>query len=458
MEPAHLRFGGGASETMLHPLVALWLLVIIVLILILPRNKVIVPLLFTFFSVPIGQEILLGGLHFTALRILIIAGLIRRASSGASSSQGKYPGGFNALDKVIVLWTISTMIVFCLQWMEVQATIAKLGEFLDGFGGFLVARYFIPDQDAVRRTVKVLAAVCIVQGALMMNEQIMHQNLYGYLGGWPIAVTYRDGHIRSQGVMGNISAGVFAGALIPMFLWLWTQAKSRPWALLGIAGAVTMVFTSDASTSILALNASVLGLSFWFLRKQMRMVRWALSLTLITLHLVMKAPVWALITHIDLTGSSSSYHRFYLIDNCVNHFSEWWLLGTKYYDTWGVMMFDLCDQYVVSAVTGGLVTLVLFIMIYSRSFGAIGTARKLVSGDRGQEWFLWCLGSTLFAHVVASFGINYMALLQMALFPLFAFVSVVAFEAKKIPARKAQALQMPPFAATGYLPPLREVR
>jgi hypothetical protein len=459
MEPAHLRFGGGVSETMMHPLVALWMLVVFVLILTLPRNKVIVPLLFTFFSVPIGQVVVLGGLHFTALRILIIAGLIRRASTGASPSAGKYPGGFNALDKVIVLWTISTLVVICLQWMNWQATVANLGDFLDSYGGYLVARYFIPDEDAVRRTVKALAVVCIVQGALMMNEQIMHQNLYGYLGGWPIAVTYRDGHIRSQGVMGNISGGVFGGALVPMFLWLLTQKKSRRMALLAIAGSITMVFTSDASTSILALAASVLGLAFWFLRKQMRAIRWALSLTLIGLHLVMNAPVWSLIARIDLTGSSSGYHRYYLVNNCINHFSMWWLLGTKYYNTWGWDMFDLCNQFVVCAVTGGLATLVLFIMIYSRSFGAIGTARKIVSGDRKQEWFLWCLGSTIFAHVVASFGINYMALLQMALFPLFAFVSVIAFEAnKKMPARNLKTLQIPRIGAQGYLPPLSEAK
>jgi hypothetical protein len=452
MEPANLRFGGGATETMLHPVVALWMLVAFVLILTLPRNKVIIPLLFTFFSTPIDQVVVLGGIHFTALRILIIAGLIRRAMPEKSPSQGKYPGGFNALDKVVVLWTIATLVVICLQWMNVAATIANLGDFLDSFGGYLVARYFIPDFDTVRRAVRVLAAICIVQGALMMTEQIIHQNLYGYLGGWPIAVTYRDGHIRSQGVMGNISAGVFGGATIPMFLWLLAHRKSRIIALLGVAGGITMVFTSDASTSILALGASALGLAFWFLRKQMRVIRWALSLVLIGLHLVMHAPVWSLIARVDLTGSSSGYHRYYLVDNCVNHFSDWWLLGTKYYDTWGYDMFDLCNQFVVCAVTGGLVTLVLFIMIYSRSFGAIGKARKLVSGDRGKEWFLWCLGCTVFAHVVASFGINYMALLQMALFPLFAFVSVVAIEAQQAAAREARALKVPRFAPQGYFP------
>jgi hypothetical protein len=363
---------------MLNPLVAILMLVAIVLIFILPRNKVIVPLLFTFFSLPIGQVIVLGGIHFTVLRILIIAGLIRRAMLGATSSEGKYPGGFNALDKVVVLWSVSALIVICLQWMNAQAMIKNLGDFLDGLGGYLVVRYFIPDLDTVWRTIKVLAAICLVQGVFMLNEQVTHQNLFGYIGGISVHVTVRDGHIRSQGVLGNINAGVFGGALIPLLVWLLTSGKSRVMAFLGIAGALVMVFTSDASTSILALGGSLLGLCFWPLRKRMRLIRWGLVLLLTGLHMVMHGPVWALIARIDLTGSSSGQHRYYLLDNCIRHFSDWWLLGSRYYNEWGYFMFDLCNQFVAVAVTGGLITLVFFIMIYARSFSAIGTARKLV--------------------------------------------------------------------------------
>jgi hypothetical protein len=455
MEPANIRFGGGASETTLNPLVAVCLLVAVVLILFLPRNKVIIPFLFTFFTIPIAQVVVLGGLHFTVLRILILAGLARRVAT--SSSEGKYPGGFNALDKVVVLWTISTLVIFCLQYMTTQALIKNLGQFLDDLGGYLVVRFFIPDVDTLRRTIKVFAAICVVQGAFMVNEQVTHQNLFGYLGGWTVHVTVRDGHIRSQGVMGNINEGVFGGALIPLFLWLGSGGKSRVMAVLGIAGATAMVFTSDASTSILALGGSILGLSFWPLRTRMRVVRWGLVLILTGLHMVMKAPVWALIARVDLTGASSGQHRFYLLDNCIRHFSEWWLLGTKYYNEWGYFMFDLCNQFVAVAVTGGLVTLVLFIMIYSRSFSAIGKARKLVNGDGKQEWLLWCLGCTLFAHVVASFGISYMALLEMALFPLLAFVSVVAFGAHEVTVQDVETSENPQFAARNYLP-LREAR
>jgi hypothetical protein len=452
MEPANLRFGGGSAETMLHPLVAVWMLVAIALILVLPRNKVIVPLLFTFFSVPIAQVVVLGGLHFTVLRILIIAGLIRRALPSASGGEEKYPGGFNPIDKVVVLWSISALIVICLQWMNAQALIKNLGDFLDGLGGYLVVRFFIPDLETVRRAVKVLAAICVVQAAFMLTEQIMHQNLFGYLGGWSLQVTVRDGHIRSQGVLGNINEGVFGGVLIPLFLWLGTEGKSRGVALLGLVGATIMVFTCDASTAILAFGGSTLGLGFWFLRKRMRIVRWALALGLTALHLVMKAPVWALIARIDLTGSSSGQHRFYLLDNCIRHFSDWWLLGSKYYDTWGYFMFDLCNQFVAVAVTGGLSTLVFFIMMYSRSFGAIGTARKLVDGDKKKEWLIWCVGCSLFAHVVASFGINYMALLQMALFPILAFASVVALDAQRATVPVPQPSEEPQFVGRTYMP------
>ncbi len=198
MEPANLRFGGGATETLLNPLVAVWLLIAIVLILTLPRKKVIVPFLLAFFTIPVGQVVLVGGLHFTALRILILAGLARRLTVGGSSSGGKFAGGFNAVDRVVVLWTVSALTVFSLQWMEMAALIKNLGDFVDTLGGYLVVRFLIPDGEAIRRTIKVLAVICAIQGVCMINEQITHMNVFGLLGGIPIGVTVRDGNIRSR--------------------------------------------------------------------------------------------------------------------------------------------------------------------------------------------------------------------------------------------------------------------
>jgi hypothetical protein len=238
--------------------------------------------------------------------------------------------------------------------------------------------------------------------------------------------------------MGCLHVGVFGGVLIPMFIWLWTSGKSRLIACAGLAGAMAMVITSNASTSLMALGGSILGLAFWPLRKQMRMVRWGIVATLVSLHMAMKAPVWALIARIDLTGSSSGDHRKALMDNCIYHFSDWWMIGYKYYNTWGWDMWDLCNQFVAVAVTGGLLTLIFYIAIYSRSFGAIGDARKKVNGSSRREWILWCMGTSLFANVVASFGINYVNQLLLGFFPLLACISATSFEARQPAVQKAE--------------------
>jgi hypothetical protein len=429
MEPQNFRFGGGSADTMLTPVMALAMFIVIGLIFTRPRNKVITPFLLGCFTIPLGQVVVLGGMHFTVLRILIIAGLIRRAISGGASPIGKFPGKFNGVDRMVIIWVVALQTLLTLQWMEMQDFIHNLGDFLDMFGGYLVVRFFIPDGETVRRTVKTLAVICIIQGVCMLNEQILHVNVFGYFGGFGPGLTIRDGKIRSQGVLGSISGGAFAGALIPLFLWLCTQRKCRMLAYAGLAGATAMVFTSNSSTSSLALAASALAIFFWPLRKQMRMVRWGLVLTLLALHLVMKAPVWALISRVDLTGSSSGYHRYELVDNCIRHFGDWWLFGYKHYDQWGFLMFDMCNQFVVQAVGGGLLCLVAYIAIFSRSFGAIGKARKKVDGDRSHEWLLWCLGCTLFSVVVAHFGINYPPTTEIGLFTFWTVISVATFEA-----------------------------
>jgi hypothetical protein len=330
---------------------------------------------------------------------------------------------------------VSAFVVVSLRWMDSQALIKFVGDFLDSFCGYLAIRYLIPDRATVRRTIKVLALICVIQGVCMVSEQSTHQNVFAFLG--ENQPTVRDGHVRSEGVMGTLFGGAFAGVSIPLFCWLWAEKGCKKEAAAGLVGATAMVMATHASTAWMGYGASLLGLCFWPLRKQMRFVRYGIVATLVGLHLVMHGPVWSLIEKIDLTGGSSSYHRYMLVDNCIRHFSDWWLLGYKNYGSWGFDMWDLCNQFVVAALTGGLITLILFIMIYSRSFGLIGKAVRQMKADPGRAWLLWCLGSDLFANVVASFGINYMIQLQIMLFVLIACTSIAVFKTEKAVVRTA---------------------
>ena len=65
----------------------------------------------------------------------------------------------------------------------------------------------------------------------------------------------------------------------------------------------------------------------WPVRHRMKIFRWGVTICLIGLQLVMKAPVWALIQRINLVGGNSGYHRYELVNQAILHFREWWLVG-----------------------------------------------------------------------------------------------------------------------------------
>jgi hypothetical protein len=397
----------------------------IILILCLRRQYVIVPLLLAVFFIPKGQVLMLAGAHFTVARILFLTGLARWIASRRSSSLA---GGFNSIDRVFVLWALSAWLIFSLQWMNGQAFIKSFGEFLDAMGGYFVFRFLIQDAEDVKRTIKVFGLIAVVSALCMISEQISHTNMFARLGGMP-PMTVRDGKVRSQAAFEVfITAGAYGATVLPLLVWLWS--KSRVGAVLGVAGATVMTVTCHASTTLSAYAAGIFGLCLWPFRRKMRLLRWGLVITLVALHLVMNGPVWSLIEKVDLTGSSSSYHRYMLIDNCIRHFGDWWLLGVKDYDKWGFDMWDLSDQYVAYAVGGGLLTLVLFVAIISKSFARLGAARKLAEGNREEEWLLWCLGAALFAHVVAYFGIGYFDQMQFAWLALLAIICAAVFKAE----------------------------
>jgi hypothetical protein len=88
MQPENFRFGGGASETILHPLVLVAMLIAMALVFLLPRKYLVWPVLCMAFLVPIGQEILIGGLHFYVIRIIILTVAVRLLAALFSSPQG----------------------------------------------------------------------------------------------------------------------------------------------------------------------------------------------------------------------------------------------------------------------------------------------------------------------------------------------------------------------------------
>jgi hypothetical protein len=272
----------------------------------------------------------------------------------------------------------------------------------------------------------------------MLVEQLTAHNPYGYV--WAGAsegartVMERDGHLRAMGCFAHpLLAGTFGGISLPLFFALWHKVKKhRRLAVMGMMASTVIVLAANSSTPMLAYVGGLFALSLWPFRKKLRLFRWGLVITLVTLHLVMKAPVWALIARIDLTGSSSGYHRYQLVDQFIRRFGDWWLLGTKGNASWGWDMWDLANQYVAVGETTGLLPFIFFMAIIVYGFKYLGRARRQVSGDRREEHFVWAVGAALFANVVAFFGISYFDQTMVAWYLLLAIIGGVAASAASV--------------------------
>lgn len=434
-------FGGGAVASVLSPIVLVGLIVAIVLVLFLPRKYVIVPVLLLIFLTPLGQQMYVGGVHWLVSRIIILTGLIRLLWMKRGPKKQLMAGGINSIDKAFFGYVLFEALSTVLLYMQSQALVNQFGFLIDTLGAYFLLRCLIQDEEDIYRSLKCLAVLALVIGISMMREQLTLQNAFGLLGGTRLTPEIREGKIRSQGVFQHsILAGVFAAVLIPLFFLLWKNGKAKVLAAAGFVGATVMTWTSQSSTPLLAYVAGLLGICLWPIRKKMRNLRWGLVIAILLLAMVMKAPVWFLIAHIDLTGGSSGYHRAELVDQFIRHFSDWWLVGTKDASTWGWDMWDVQNQYVDAGETGGLAGFVFFIALISRSFARLGNARKCVNGDKNQEWYLWFLGAALFANCLAFIGSNYFDQTRISWFLLLVIISTATTPILEASATKENAV------------------
>jgi hypothetical protein len=424
MYAADYRFGGGAADTVLHPAVLGGLFATIALIFALPRKYLIIPCLLLILLTPQGQVVVAFGTHLTIPRIVILAGWAKILYVWLTDKREPvFAGGLCDLDKVFLWWALCQAVAFMLLYQQTDAAINQFGFLWDSLGGYFLLRFAIRGPAEAFRLAKVCAFLVVIFAITMTWEQIRLVNLFGLLGGVDPTPAIREGRVRSQGAFQHaIVAGVFGATVVPLFALLWKHGKAPFTAMLGIAGSTVMVLTSASSTPVLAFMSGVLGICLWPVRDFMRLVRWGIVFTIAGFGLVMNAPVWFIVAHVDVVGSSSGYHRAMLIDQFIRHFGDWWLLGANANGDWGADMWDVQNQFIAQGETGGLITFLLFITIVIIAFKKLGRARKREERSGGKPGVPWILGACLFSHVVAFFGANYFDQIKFWWFALLAIV------------------------------------
>jgi len=380
-------------------------LLMCLLMLVLPRRFALIPVIILTCYMTMGQRIMVAGLNFNMIRILTIAGWIR-----IIIWREVFRVKMNAIDKTLIVWTISGILVHSLLWQTTHELINRLGHTYDVMGLYFLFRFLVRDMRDIKRVFMIVTVLIIPLGVAMLAEKLTGRNVFAVFGGVMELTRVRDGSLRCQGPFAHpILAGTVGATLLPWFEAVWWEGGHRLIAGLAIIAAAVIVVTSASSGPAVAAVAGIAALALWYRRRWMRTIRWSIVLVLTGLSLVMKVPIWWIIARADVFGGSTGWHRAWLIDTAAKHFGEWWLLGIKDSGVWDPMLADVTNEYLWEGFNGGLITMLLFILIIVVCFRYVGRAVHGMANveSLATRRYIWAMGACLFAHVLNYLSISY---------------------------------------------------
>jgi hypothetical protein len=389
------------------------LLVLVCLTLWLPRRLAFCPLLIMVGLMPMGQQIVISGLHFHLFRVLLLSGILR-VIIRREVTQLRLTG----MDRLFLGWVIVSIVFGSLSKPSTALLVNRLGSAYNALGCYFFARCVIVEFEDVVVSVRTLAFISLLIAVLMLVENETAHNPLSVLGGVPEIPAMREERPRCQGAFRHsITAGVFGGTQFPLFVALWRyRPQYKRLAFMAIISTLIIVITSRTSGGLMALFTGVAGLALWKWRKAMPLIRRGAFLAILGLALLMKAPVWYLLAKLGTVTGGGGWHRAWLIDQVIAHFDEWWLFGTTYTAHWGPGgqviaadpdMMDITNHYVMEGVRGGILELGLFIAIIITCFRGIGRRLRAEAQGASAEFFVWAIGVAFFAHCLSFISATY---------------------------------------------------
>lgn len=388
----------------------LFLIICIILLLSAPRPWPLLPLFMGACYMTIGQAVTIGPFHFSFIRILVAVGVLRVILKKERPANGLN----NKIDQFMLLWAVIAICSSAFHNVPKDTLVNHLGLVYNTLGFYFLIRCFCQSEEDVKRVVMMIAIVLIPVAFEMLNEQFSHHNFFSIFSGVPEVPAIRSGRLRSQGPFRHaILAGTVGAVCTPLMIGIWLKYPRM--AKIGTAACILIVVTSASSGPLMSLIISGFAIILWRLRNYTREMRICALLGYLLLEVVMNAPPYYIIARIDLTGSSTGWHRAKLIESAFAHLSEWWLAGTDYTRHWmptGVSWSpnhtDITNHYLMMGVTGGLPLMIVFIAIIWYCFKYIGETLRMSWDNSFQDRFLvWCIGASLFAHAATCISVSY---------------------------------------------------
>ena len=365
-----------------------------------------------------GQQLEVLGININVMRVVELAAFLRVVGRRELSL-----GHLTALDRNVVLLYSYTTVVFVVRSDQGQQY--QIGQAVDAWLCYFAFRGLIRTVDDFRWCLKGLLFVLAPFAALVLIESSTGHNVFaatydefassGVIGmGWS-----RGDSIRSVGSFRHPSLlGIVGAVFLPLYVAEWF-ARRRRWVCIAGAGlCAALVWASNSGAPLMCAGIGIAGWLMWPLRGRMRTMRFALVGTLVALILVMKAPIWYLISKAGSASGGHAFHRARLVDMAFKNLNEWWLAGMRVQDTsdWFPYVLsvtggaDIANNYLVFGITAGLGAMFIFFALLKRAFGEIGARLaelRMQEKSSELERVYWGLGVMLLVHTAAWLGTSY---------------------------------------------------
>jgi hypothetical protein len=375
--------------------------------------------------VPMNQVVIVLDLNFTLLRILLVVAVLKLILSNNIRRID-----WNRFDKLILAWSIIGSLIYIIQQPSLHDVIYKFGVMLDSLGIYWLFRQILCDWKDICFAIKIIACFALITAPFIALERFQETSFFSIFG--PTLGQVHRGRFRVAGPFPHyIMMGCFWASLLPFFYAQILTNRNKLFYWFSIFAALSNVYFSASSTPIMTVAAIII---FWKLhnyRKHGETIFWTICCCLLILHLIMKAPVWHLLARLDIFEGSTGWHRYFLFDNFINHWSEWLLLGTKSTAHWGHGQLDITNQFVLEGVRGGGLTLAVFVLIIYYAIKIPGKY-SLSCVTPESQWMSWGICVAMLGHFVTFWGVSYFGQINILLFFTFALVGFILEESKKI--------------------------
>lgn len=422
-------FGDYYGESSLHPVGFLSIVVLGITLLLVPRQYAVWPMIIMGCFIPSAQRVVLAGADFTLLRILVVFGWTRLLVRNEFRNLR-----WNSMDSLVVSWMLVETAIFTVQYGTSAAIINRCGWLFEGLGMYFIFRCVLREWSDLSRVTQAFVLVSIPVAIGFVVEWSTGRNIFAVFGGVRAVTWIREGRLRCQGAFAHpILAGCFWASVMPlMFAYI---ALGKRWvASAGLVSSLIVIVACASSTPILALGFVAVGMAMYPLRRYLSFVLWGTVASLVVLHFAMEKPVWHLLARVSAVGGSTGWHRYKILDTTILHFTDWALLGESNPMRWGVWnMRDITNQYILEALRGGVITLILFVAMLTTGFRLVGKTMERLEGNPQQTLFAWCVGVGLFVHAGAFFGVSYFGQINMLIYLNLAMIGSMYAMVSRIP-------------------------